>query len=325
MDNVSFTHEMDDIMENTWNEIFGRMNRKEGEVCGIATGLKSLDMSDSGWQPGRLYVLAGRPGEGKTAMMLFFAREAVKQGRRTYVVSLEMGHRELGERILAGEGTVDIAKLKHGSFSESEMAEVVALKDRLKNLPLVVDDSSDPNIDSICSRVRDYNKERKIDLLAVDYVQLLSSSRNIDNRAAEIGECTRKLKLLAKELGCPVILLGQLNRSAEDRTCKSGPTMSNLKDSGSIEQDADMVMIVMKEDGLMVNPVAAADGGVAPAATDGMGHVGVIKIAKQRNGGTGKVYFRHNGSYTQVVECGLSELVFGKDEKKRKKQELIYS
>lgn len=324
MDNVSFTHEMDDIMENTWNEIFGRMNRKEGEVCGIATGLKSLDMSDSGWQPGRLYVLAGRPGEGKTAMMLFFAREAVKQGRRTYVVSLEMGHRELGERILAGEGTVDIAKLKHGSFSESEMAEVVALKDRLKNLPLVVDDSSDPNIDSICSRVRDYNKERKIDLLAVDYVQLLSSSRNIDNRAAEIGECTRKLKLLAKELGCPVILLGQLNRSAEDRTCKSGPTMSNLKDSGSIEQDADMVMIVMREEDLKVNVAVPAGGGADSPAADGLLHVGVIKIDKQRNGGTGKIYFRHNGSFTRVVECDAAMLVSQSAEKKRKKPELVY-
>jgi replicative DNA helicase len=245
------------------------------DVTGIRTGFYDLDKMTAGLQAGDLIVLAARPSMGKTAFALNIAENvAVQEGLPVVVFSMEMGASQLALRMVGSLGRIDQTHLRTGRLSDDEWGRLSEAVDRLKNASVFIDETAALNPAELRARARRQARMcGKLGLIVVDYLQLMSGSSGSDeNRATELGEISRGLKALAKELQCPVIALSQLNRSVETRNDKR-PMMSDLRESGAIEQDADVIMFIYRDD--YYNKESMEPG------------VAEIIIAKQRNGPVG--------------------------------------
>ncbi len=246
------------------------------EVTGVRTGFYDLDRLTSGLQPGDLIVLAARPSMGKTAFALNIAEHvAVREGLPVVVFSMEMGASQLALRMVGSLGRIDQQHLRTGALKDDEWGRLTEAVERLGKVSLFIDESGSLTPSELRARARRQARQcGQLGLIVVDYLQLMTGSAGTseENRATVIGEVSRGLKSLAKELKCPVIALSQLNRSVESRTDKR-PLMSDLRESGAIEQDADVIMFIYRDD--YYTKEASKEPGIAE-----------IIIGKQRNGPT---------------------------------------
>ena len=256
------------------------MSENQNDVTGVPTGFYDLDRLTSGLQPGDLVVLAARPSMGKTAFAINIAEHvALKEGLPVAVFSMEMGASQLAIRIVGSIGRIDQGHLRTGNLTDDEWPRLAEAVEKLRTVSLHIDESPGLTPSELRANARRLARQcGKLGLIVVDYLQLMSGSGsggNGDNRATELGEISRGLKMLARELQCPVIALSQLNRSVEQRPDKR-PMMSDLRESGAIEQDADIIMFIYRDE--YYTKDACKEPGVAE-----------IIIAKQRNGPTGTV------------------------------------
>jgi replicative DNA helicase len=252
------------------------------EVTGVRTGFYDLDRMTAGLQPGDLIVLAARPSMGKTAYALNIAEHvAINEGLPVCIFSMEMGASQLALRMVGSLGRIDQQHLRTGALRDDEWNRLSEAVEKLGKASLFIDESPALNPAEVRARARRQARQcGKLGLIIVDYLQLMTgTSSNDENRATEIGEISRGLKALAKELQCPVMALSQLNRSVESRNDKR-PMMSDLRESGAIEQDADVIMFIYRDDyyNKMEGPTPSKEPGIAE-----------IIIGKQRNGPTGTV------------------------------------
>jgi replicative DNA helicase len=250
-------------------------------LFGIRTGFRDLDHMLTGLQPGSLTIVAARPGMGKTSLALDIARHvAGVQRKNVAIFSLEMSKQELMDRMIAGQLGIDGWRLKKGDLSPEDFARMGTLFDGLREHPIYLDDDPDTTLSNLRSKARRQQLEYGLDLLIIDYLQLIEvtdRSAVSENRTQQVSHISRSLKNLARELGCPVIALSQLSRSVEQRSPPI-PVLSDLRESGSIEQDADAVLMLYRED-------AYNEDAPNPGITD-------VYIRKHRNGPTGRVGLR---------------------------------
>ncbi|MCZ8251774.1 MAG: replicative DNA helicase [Hylemonella sp.] len=248
------------------------------DVTGVPTGFYDLDRMTAGLQAGDMVVLAARPSMGKTAFAINIAEHvALNEGLPVAVFSMEMGAAQLAVRIVGSIGRIDQGHLRTGKLTDEEWPRLTEAIEKLRTISLHIDETAGLTASELRANARRLARQcGKLGLIVVDYLQLMSGSGGSDeNRATELGEISRGLKMLAKELGCPVIALSQLNRSVEQRPDKR-PMMSDLRESGAIEQDADIIMFIYRDE--YYTKEACKEPGVAE-----------IIIAKQRNGPTGTV------------------------------------
>jgi replicative DNA helicase len=248
------------------------------DVTGVPSGFYDLDRMTAGFQAGDLIVLAARPSMGKTALAINIAEHvALNEGLPVAVFSMEMGAAQLAVRIVGSIGRIDQSHLRTGKLTDDEWPRLTEAIEKLRTISLHIDESAGLTSSELRANARRLSRQcGKLGLIVVDYLQLMSGSSNEgENRATELGEISRGLKMLAKELQCPVIALSQLNRSVETRPDKR-PMMSDLRESGAIEQDADIIMFIYRDE--YYTKEACKEPGVAE-----------VIIAKQRNGPTGTV------------------------------------
>lgn len=289
---------IDELCNQAYDELLALQNRKE-EILGVPTGFKDLDTLFCGLRAGDLVVLAARPGVGKTSFALNMAVNSAKKGTSIAFFSLEMSKSQLVNRILCSEAQVELSKIRSGHLSEADWSQLNPTMQQLSTLDISIDDT--PGLSILEARAKARRQLRGIvgtdqkGMIIVDYLQLMTPpvARRDGNRAVEVGEISRGLKILAKELGVPVIALSQLNRSVEMRGAKyKRPMLSDLRESGSIEQDADIVIFIdrsMDEEEAMI---------------DGRPELGTaeIQVAKHRNGPTKDVTLAFRGEFTRFSD-----------------------
>lgn len=287
--------DMETLMADTMEEAERRIAKSVNGVTGIPTGLTELDKKTGGLQDNDLIVIAARPSVGKTAFALHLARHAALAGNAVAVYSLEMQGERLGDRWLMAACNINPYRWRNGIPNPQEVAEARTTASGLAQLPIYVDDSSSVSMDHIRSSARLLKSRKQCDMIIIDYLQLCDmSTKQINrNREQEVAQATRKAKLLAKELHIPVVLLSQLNRESENRP-GGRPELAHLRESGAIEQDADIVILLYRPAMLHI-PTDRESG----YPTEGLG---VAIVAKQRNGETGNVYFGHNQSITKFYD-----------------------
>jgi replicative DNA helicase len=258
----------------------------DSDVTGVATGFIDLDRMTSGLQPGELVIVAGRPSMGKTSFALNIAEHAaLSSGLPVGVFSMEMAATQLVMRMIGSVGKLDQHKLRTGRLHDDDWQRLTHTVGKLNEAPIHIDETAALNPLELRARARRLHRQyKKLGLIVIDYIQLMSASGTGENRATEISEISRSLKALAKELDAPVIALSQLNRSLEQRPNRR-PVMSDLRESGAIEQDADVILFIYRDE--VYNP-DTADKGVAE-----------IIIGKQRNGPIGTVRLAFLGEYTR--------------------------
>jgi replicative DNA helicase len=267
-------------------ERIDELHRDRGKLRGISTGFTDLDQILGGLQKSDLVILAARPSMGKTSFALDVLRHAaVREKLPVGVFSLEMSKDQLVDRLLAAESEVDLWKMRTGRLSDegenNDFERIAHGMGRLSEAPIFIDDSANVNVMEIRTKARRLQAEQELGLIIVDYLQLMEG-RNTENRVQEVSEISRSLKSLARELNVPVLALSQLSRAVESRNPPT-PQLSDLRDSGSIEQDADVVMFIYRED------VYKGRDSKKPGIAD-------IFIKKHRNGPTGQIelYFEEN-------------------------------
>lgn len=237
------------IVIDTFSKIEGLYESKGG-LTGLSTGFKDLDKITTGLQPSDLILVAARPSMGKTAFTLNIASHvAIKENKPVAFFSLEMSKEQLMQRMLCAEGLVESQRLRVGDLDEQDWHKLIAAADKFSKAPLYIDDTPGITIMELRSKARRLQQEKGLSLILIDYLQLMQgrSSKSSDNRQQEISEISRSLKSLARELNVPVIALSQLSRSVESRQIKK-PMLSDLRESGSLEQDADIVIFLYRED-----------------------------------------------------------------------------
>lgn len=274
--------------------LYGRDNASD--VTGIATGFTDLDSMTSGLQPGDLVIVAGRPSMGKTAFSINIAEHvALEVNKPVAIFSMEMGGTQLAMRMIGSVGRLNQHTLRTGKLEDDDWSRMTHALGRLNDAPIFIDETAALNSLELRSRARRLHRQNDgLGLIVIDYLQLMSSpaSKGSENRATEISEISRSLKALAKELHVPVIALSQLNRSLEQRPNKR-PVMSDLRESGAIEQDADLILFIYRDE--VYNP-DSPDKGKAE-----------IIIGKQRNGPIGKVELTFRGEYTRFENYASSQ------------------
>ena len=288
-------------MDNLVVELLDRVQEmadNPNDITGVPTGFYDLDRMTSGLQPGDMVVLAARPSMGKTAFAINIAEHvALNEGLPVAVFSMEMGASQLAVRVVGSIGRIDQGHLRTGKLNDDEWPRLTEAIEKLRTVSLHIDETPGLTPSELRANARRLARQcGKLGLIVVDYLQLMSGSGGSggDNRATELGEISRGLKMLAKELQCPVIALSQLNRSVEQRTDKR-PMMSDLRESGAIEQDADIIMFIYRDD--YYNKDSKEPG------------VAEIIIGKQRNGPTGtvKLTFLKNLTRFESLASGLSD------------------
>lgn len=291
-----------DVAVESLRQLKERIERhRSGEIPGIKTGIKLLEQVTGGWIPGDLVVLAGRPGMGKTALALHFVKMAAEQRKHVYVFSLEMTNPRLVDRMIIGHSKIDPYKYRMGRLSDTEYDRASGWAAEHSDMPIFMDEKSLVSIDYIVSRCRMMARRRQLDLVIIDYLQLINMAQEKGTtRDQAIGVVTRKLKAMAKELNVPVLLLSQLNRMVEDRSDKR-PSLRDLRESGNIEQDADLVLFAFRP---AYYDIKEFEG----EPTNG---VMVLDIAKHRNGDSNlDVKFYHNDSLTDFYDEQLTDMPF---------------
>lgn len=274
-----------------------------GGLAGLPTGLKDLDEVLGGLHKSDLVIIAARPGMGKTALATGVAFHVARQPGSVGFFSLEMSSEQLSTRILASEAGVSSDRMRKGELKTQEMDRVMAVVPELEALPLYVDDGAALTIAALRTRARRLKRMHGLDLIVVDYLQLLTgaNTRKNDNRVQEVSEITRGLKTLAKELDVPVVALSQLSRNVEGRADKR-PQLSDLRDSGSIEQDADVVIFVYREEYYLERGTEQDRARLGDVAG-----VTELHIAKHRQGPTGLVKVRFDGPTTRFSDIDRSD------------------
>ena len=288
--------DMERLMQDTLEQMDKRVENNRNGITGIPTGLRELDRLTAGWQQGDLNIIAARPSVGKTAFALHLALAAGRAGKHVLVNSLEMQGERLGDRWLCAQAAnVDAGHLKTGLLDAGERQQALEAARLLSALPVYVDDNPKMSMDHIRSSALLQKSKGRCDLLIIDYLQLceMKSGQKNRNREQEVAEASRKAKLIAKELDIPVILLCQLNRECEMRADKR-PALSDLRESGAIEQDADVVMLLYRP---ALYGLTSERRSIFPS--EGLG---MVILAKHRNGETGDVYFGHNPAMTKIGE-----------------------
>jgi replicative DNA helicase len=258
-------------------------------ITGTPSGFEDLDRITGGFQPGNLIILAARPGMGKSALMANFAEHAALTGKEAVALfSLEMSEGELAQRFIASQASIKGDDLRKGKVPQTRWAKILAASNRLAESALFVDDSSDLSVLDVRAKTRRLAQQQAdgLGLVLIDYLQLMRATGQTDNRAEQVGQISRGLKTLARELEVPVIALSQLNRGVEQRADKR-PMLSDLRESGAIEQDADLVMFIYRDE---YYDEDSEDEGMAE-----------VHIAKHRNGGLGTVKMTFQGEYPRFM------------------------
>lgn len=277
-----------DILWTNMDEI-DRMAGIDGSLTGLTTGFADLDARTSGLQKSDLIILAARPSMGKTAFVLNIAQNAaIKGGARVLIFSLEMSKEQLGQRLLSIDSCVELSKLKTGDLSRGDWEDLNIAIDRLSKAEIYIDDTPGISVMEMKNKCRRLKAEKGLDLVVVDYLQLMSFEGKSEGRQQEVSTLSRMLKQLAREMECPVIVLSQLSRAVEQRM-DHRPQLSDLRESGAIEQDADIVMFLYRDE--YYNP----------ETTEKPNTCEVI-IAKQRNGPTGSLDLAWLGKYTKFAD-----------------------
>jgi replicative DNA helicase len=288
---------LEEIVPEAYN-LIGELAQRHGKITGVASGFVELDRMTNGFQKSDLIIVASRPAMGKSSFAMNIAQYAALHDHRTVVVfSLEMSSEQLVMRMLCTEASVDSQRIKEGLIGNTEMGKLMEVMDPMSSAKIFLDDTSDASVPVIRSKCRRLAARAGLDMIVIDYLQLMQSSggRRSDNRMQEISDMTRQLKLLARELNVPIVLLCQLNRGPDTRT-DHRPVISDLRESGSIEQDADMVI-------LLYRPAAYID-----TQEYEMGdNTSQIIIAKHRHGSTGVVKLLWQGEYTRFRSIARDE------------------
>ena len=304
--------------------------QKEGRISGLPTGLDALDAKTGGLNDSDLIIIAGRPAMGKTALATNIAYNVAEfmahdkntpaKNRGVAFFSLEMSADQLASRILSTVTQTNGHKMRTGELDNAEFTRIAAAVRELENIPLYIDDTPGLNINNIRTRARRLKRNKGLGLIVIDYIQLINgtgSKKSEGNRVQELSEISRGLKILAKELQVPVIALSQLNRGVESRDDKR-PLMSDLRESGSIEQDADIVMFVFRENYYIQNEEPKLKSGETPehlqkrldeweARKRATQNLAEVIIGKQRHGPTGTVQLFWNGDYAQFGNLAKEE------------------
>jgi replicative DNA helicase len=280
-----------DVLGKTFQIIETQYRKSDQDVIGFSTGFYQFDRMTGGLQPGSLNIIAARPSMGKTALALNIAQYGgVERKEPILIFSLEMSAEQLVQRMLGSEAKVNIHDIRNGSFAEKDWEKLADAAGRLSQAPLFIDDSSMLSTLEFRARARRFKSRfENLGLIVVDYLQLMSFARRIDSKQQEVAEISRALKGVARELDVPVIALSQLSRAVEQRNEKM-PQLSDLRDSGAIEQDADLVMLLYRP--------GYYDTAASPEEEDNRA---TIRIAKHRNGPTGDVNLVFLKEYTRFV------------------------
>ena len=277
---------IDLLLKETLEQLIARNESGKG-IVGTSTGFVDLDHKLSGLQPSAFIVVGARPAMGKTSFIINIATHAaVREQKPVLVFSLEMGHIEISQRILSAETRVDSKDMSDGRVKEHEWKRITSTIARLSNVPLWVDDNPNPSIMDIRSKARRLKSSvGDLGLVVVDYLQLMTGRVRAESRQVEVAEISRGLKILARELKCPVVGVSQLSRTLESRQDKR-PMLSDLRESGSIEQDADVVLFLYRDE--VYNQADQANQGLAE-----------VIVAKHRNGPTGTIHLNFVPRFTQ--------------------------
>ncbi len=287
---------LSEILHETFDRI-DELHREKGKLRGVPTGFTDLDSKLGGLQKSDLIILAARPSMGKTSLALDIVRQvAMNEKKAVAIFSLEMSKDQLVDRILAAEADVDLWKMRTGKLNDlgpdNDFERIGHALGRLSEAPIYIDDSGALNIMELRTKARRLQAEHDLDLIVVDYLQLMQG-RSTENRVQEVSEISRSLKILAKELDVPVLALSQLSRAVEQRGGDKKPQLSDLRESGSIEQDADVVMFIYRDE------MYAGKESKKP-------HVAEILIRKHRNGPTGDVELFFDGEKTSFKNLAKS-------------------
>ena len=270
------------------NPLLERLNNRNGGINGIRTGITELDELTNGLQKSDLIILAARPGVGKTSFALTIAANAsINYQQNVAFFSLEMDGMQLAQRLLCSQAKIDQSRLRNGKISNDEKKKLIAAVTPIAQAPLYVDDNADLGIMELMSKARQLKRKGKLDLLIIDYLQLMKTGRE-ENRAVAIGAISRGLKILAKEMQIPVIALAQLSRKVEEKG-RERPQLSDLRESGSIEQDADMVWFVERK--------------FVQTHKDEDKHSAELIVAKHRNGNVKDIKLTFIPEYTTFYDA----------------------
>lgn len=276
-----------DIMEGALDEIEA-IGSRTGEMTGVPTGFTDLDSLTNGLHPGQMIVIAARPAMGKSTLALDFARAAsIKNNLPSVIFSLEMGRNEIAMRLLSAEARVALHHMRSGTMTDEDWTRLARRMPEVSAAPLYIDDSPNLSMMEIRAKCRRLKQRNDIKLVIIDYLQLMQSGKRSESRQQEVSDMSRNLKLLAKELEVPVIALSQLNRGPEQRTDKK-PQVSDLRESGSIEQDADMVILLHREDAYEKESPRAGEADII--------------VGKHRNGPTATITVAFQGHYSRFVD-----------------------
>lgn len=282
-----------DVMEGALDEIESISNRS-GQMTGVPTGFTDLDQLTNGLHAGQMVIIAARPAIGKSTLGLDLARScSIRNGLTSVIFSLEMGRNEITMRLLSAEARVALHHMRSGTMTDDDWARLARRMGEVSAAPLFIDDSPNMSMMEIRAKCRRLKQRHDLRLVIVDYLQLMSSggSRRPESRQQEVSEMSRALKLLAKELELPVIAIAQLNRGPEQRTDKR-PMMSDLRESGSLEQDADVVILLHREDAYERESPRAGEADLI--------------VAKHRNGPTATITVAFQGHYSRFVDMAQS-------------------
>jgi len=276
-----------ELMPLTIDEI-EEIQGRDGTLSGVPSGFPDLDKFTTGFRAGQMIVVAARPGVGKSTLGLDFVRSAaIRHQIPCAIFSLEMTGAEIAMRMLSAEARVSIGHMRGGGMHQRDWDAITKAMPRVNSAPIIVDDSPNMTMPEIRSKARRIKKQHGLGFIVIDYLQLMTSGKRVENRQVEVSEFSRNIKLLAKELECPVVAISQLNRGSEQRTDKT-PQISDLRESGSIEQDADIVLLLNRPD---------AQGA---GESDRPGEADII-IAKNRSGPTNKIAVSFQGHYSRFT------------------------
>ncbi len=278
---------LDDLLQPTLDEIDAIANNG-GMSSGVPTGYADLDALTNGLHPGQMVIIAGRPGMGKSTVAMDIARSAAIKNKMTSVFfSLEMSKTDLTMRLLAAEAEIKFSQMRGGSMTDRDWQKIVRRMGEISDAPLFIDDSPNMTIMEIRAKARRLKQRHDLKLVVVDYLQLMTSGKKVESRQQEVSEFSRQMKLLAKELEVPVVALSQLNRASEQRTDKR-PLLSDLRESGSLEQDADLVILVHRPDAWDSEDPRAGEADLI--------------VAKHRNGETRTIPVAHQLHYSRFTD-----------------------
>lgn len=275
-----------EIIADTADEI-DAASSTNGQMVGVPTGFTDLDALTNGLHPGQMIVIAARPAVGKSTIGLDIARAcSIKAGMASAIFSLEMSKTEISMRLLSAEGGIQLQHMRKGTMRDEDWTRLATTMGKVADAPLFIDDSPNMSLMEIRSKCRRLKERNDLKLVVIDYLQLMTSGKRVESRQQEVSEFSRALKLLAKEINVPVIAISQLNRGPEQRTDKR-PQMSDLRESGSIEQDADMVILLHREDSY-------------DRESERAGEADLI-VAKHRNGPTDTITVAFQGHYSRFT------------------------